>query len=341
MTWFESAVGVLAVAVIMDLIIGDPDTRFHPVQLLGLFVEKTKNLLFRGNVNGYVGGTILLTGTVLVAVGTGVLIPWGLFLWCPPVIAVPVAGVVLSLTFAIRSFADHTRPLVEALENGDLSTARETAAGIVGRETSDLSGSEVAKATVESLAEGFVDSVVGPLFWFLAGAILGSWTSFYPSHLGLTGAVLHRSINTLDAMVGYRNERFQTFGAPSARMDDLMNFVPARISLPFLMLGGGLLNLQPLRGVSVWFRDRNNHPSPNAGQSESFVAGLLDVQLGGPTTYSFGTVEKATMGPDSEPIRSHHVQTTIRLYLLSSGIYLGSTFLFLYVALIARWPALF
>ena len=175
---------------------------------------------------------------------------------------------------------------------------------IVGRDVRSLDKQGVSRAGVETLAENFVDGFLSPLFWFLSGGFLGGLFAL-PQVITAVGFMLgFKVVNTLDSMVGYRDERFFNMGWAGAKLDDLMNFLPARISLFILFLGASVSGLHPVDGLRVAVRDRLKHDSPNAAHPESFAAGALRVRLGGPATYGKGMRNKPWLGeeyPDPSP----------------------------------------
>jgi adenosylcobinamide-phosphate synthase len=186
---------------------------------------------------------------------------------------------------------------------------------IVGRDTAALDEAGVARATVESVAESMVDGVTAPLFF----AVLG----------GPVGAMLYKAINTMDSMFGYKNERYRAFGWAAARLDDLANFLPARLTSLMIPAAAFLLRLDAKGALFILLRDRRKHASPNSGHTEAAVAGALGVQLGGPSPYFGRMVEKPTLGEAVRSIEPQDILRANRLMLLSSAI----TLLFFFILL--------
>lgn len=197
------------------------------------------------------------------------------------------AAVLAWPALAQRSLYAHVRPVALALARGDLAAARAAVAMIVGRDTATLDAAGVARAAIESLAESFCDGVAAPLFWLLVGGVPGVWA--------------YKAINTADSLIGHREPRWRRFGWAAARIDDLANFVPARIGAVLLCVAGR-------GGWRVMWRDAGRHASPNAGWTEAAMAGALDLRLAGPVAYDGATADKPWIGsgnaaPDADDIR--------------------------------------
>ena len=190
-------------------------------------------------------------------------------------------------TLAGRDLWDHVRVVADFLRTGDLPAAREAVSMIVGRDTAELPESEVARATVETVAESFADGVIAPLFYLVVG--------------GAPLALAYKAINTLDSMIGHRDEHHIDFGWASARLDDLVNWIPARLSAVLLILGGGLVTHRPeqaRKGWEVLQRDGGLHPSPNSGRPEAAMSGILGVRLGGTNFYDGIAQDRPVLGEE-------------------------------------------
>ncbi|HKY81621.1 MAG TPA: CobD/CbiB family cobalamin biosynthesis protein, partial [Sphingobium sp.] len=200
---------------------------------------------------------------------------------------------------AQRSLFDHVMPVARALSTGDLTAARDAVARIVGRDTDALDGAGVARAGIESLAESFCDGVVAPLFWLLIGGLGGIWA--------------YKAINTADSLIGHREEPFGPFGWAAARCDDLLNWVPARLSGLLLCMAGG-------RGWRVLWRDHGNHASPNAGWPEAAMAGALRVRVAGPIWYDGVRSDKPWIGGEGRDPGARDVRRALGLYLRACAL---------------------
>jgi adenosylcobinamide-phosphate synthase len=222
-----------------------------------------------------------------------------------------LAGALLIyFTLAARSLADHSGAVRAALDAGDLPEARRRVGWIVGRDTAALDAAGVARAAVESVAESTVDGVTAPLLFALA--------------CGPVGAVVYRAINTLDSMWGYRNERYAQFGWAAAKLDDLANWLPARLTAPAIVLAAALLHGRGRAAARILRRDGRRHLSPNSGLAEAAFAGALGVQLGGTNLYGGRPVAKPTIGEPERPLAPGQIAAANRLMFASAGLVLAA-----------------
>lgn len=219
---------------------------------------------------------------------------------------------------AARCLADAAREVEHALRRGSLDESREKLSWIVGRDTSQLQPPQITRAVVETVAENTVDGVIAPLFFLLLG--------------GAPLAMAYKAVNTLDSMVGYKHEKYRAIGMVSARMDDVANFLPARLSWLLLSIAAWLCRLNPARAFRIGWRDRRNHSSPNCAWPEATVAGALGVRLGGPNDYFGQRVEKPWIGDETRAISVDDISQTIRLMWVASTLAL-SVFALMHVTL--------
>ena len=307
-----SAYLLLVAAFVLDTALGDPVYPLHPVRLIGHFAGALEKLFFKCRMNGTAGGALFCLVTVLsaVMVFAGIHVALG-------AVGAYLAAIfdvfMLYSTIALTDLRRHAIPIRNALLSDDLDGARRFVQRIVGRDAKRLDAVGVARATVESIAESFVDGFFAPVFWFFIAALIGETVAFHPGFLGVAAATAYRAVNTLDSMVGYRNSRYLRFGCFSARADDVLNFLPARLALPFLLFAAWTLGAFPIRGLKAWLRDRRKSPSPNSAHTESFAAGALGIQLGGPVIYAHGTVEKPRIGTGTPDVQPRHIDASVRL----------------------------
>jgi len=272
-------------AILLDLLLGDPRWLPHPVKLMGRYAAFLENPLRKSFRSPHMAGVlaVLLVLTVTGLATYAVIMAAGLL---HPLFADVVSVIILYTTLAARDLIRHSLNVYHELKSGNLAEARKKVAMLVGRDTDILDETDIIRATVESVAENTVDGVTAPLFF----AVLA----------GPVGAMLYKAVNTLDSTFGYRNERYIEFGWAAARLDDLVNFIPARLTALMIPIAAFFLRLSMLNSFKIIFRDRKKHPSPNSGLSEAAVAGALGVQLGG-LNYYFGQPSfRATLG---DPIR--------------------------------------
>jgi adenosylcobinamide-phosphate synthase len=268
--WAVLPVTIL-IGFILDQAIGDPRSWPHPVVGIGNAISILERKLNLGTPKLRRRNGVLLT---ILVVGGSYLLTWAA-VWVAKTLH-PLLGLALSTYFIFTSLAgksllDAGHSVLVPLLKGDLSEARTRLSWLVSRDTANLSEAEIARGTVETLAENFVDGILSPLFY----AALG----------GAPLAMAFKAISTLDSMVGYRNERYEEFGWFSARTDDWANYLPARLSVPILLLAGWLRGMTVGHAYRMWKRDASGHPSPNGGNPESVVAGLLGIRLGGINIY--------------------------------------------------------
>lgn len=314
----------IAAAFLLDLCLGDPRWLPHPVVHIGRLIaalEKTLRSILPATKGGErVGGAILV---VLVLAVTGGL-SFGLLSLAGCIH--PALGFALQTFWcyqilATRCLADEAEKVQKALKTGSLKDARTQVGYLVGRDTQSLSETGVIKATVETVAENTSDGVVGPLFYLvLGGAGLG---------------MLYKAVNTMDSMVGYRNDCYRYFGTAAARLDDVLCWLPARLSALCMILGAGLCGLSVRGGARIWKRDRKNHKSPNSAQTESVCAGALGVQLAGDAWY-FGVLHhKKTIGDDLRPVEPRDITRSCNLLYataaLSAAVLLAARSLCMYL----------
>jgi adenosylcobinamide-phosphate synthase len=275
-------------------------------------------VLFALGANGYVGGAIFAVLLISLSIASYLALR-SLLGMAHPWLAVMLAVFATYSSVALRDQLDHARPIWEALERGDLDTARSAVQKIVGRDAGQLDAHGVARAAVESVAESFVDGFFAPIFWFATGALSATPLGVDPFAGGALFALVYRTANTLDSMVGYRNERYSKFGMVSARLDDLLNYFPARLVVLPLFVGAISCRLNTRFGFAVWWRDRLTHSSPNSGHAESFFAGALGLKLGGPIVYPDGATDGPWMGNGTTEATPTDIRRSCRL-VLAAGL---------------------
>lgn len=304
---------------ILDLIFGDPHWLPHPICLIGNmigFLERNlRRLLEPGKWALLCGGALMVAIVLVVSFAVpyvilhcaGQLHPW--LRWA-------LETVMCYQIFATKCLRDESMKVFTALQSGDLADARVKLSWIVGRDTQNLDEEEVTKGAVETVAENTADGIIAPmLYMFIGGAPL---------------AFLYKGINTMDSMVGYKNDKYLYFGRCAAKLDDLANLIPARITGLVMILASYFLNLDAKNAWKIFWRDRYNHLSPNSAMTESVTAGALNIQLGGDHFYFGKLVHKDTIGDDLRPVRPDDIaaannllyMTAVLCLLLFSLVYL-------------------
>lgn len=309
-------IGALCVGFVLDLLWGDPRWLPHPVVLLGHLISGLEKLVRRvagADANNLMAGGFFL---VLVVCSVAFCVPYFLLAWLhrvAPWLAWCVEAFLCFQIFATRSLADAAREVYKSLtQSENLDAAREKLSYIVGRDTRELSKTEIIKAAIETVAENTSDGVIAPLFYLLLG--------------GVPLGMFYKAVNTMDSMLAYRTADYLYIGRCAAKLDDAANFLPARLSAFLLLLAVKLMNLNVAQAWQIFRRDRYNHLSPNSAQTESVVAGALQLQLGGGHYYFGEFVPKKTIGEAGrEPEPRDILRTNQLLYTTAvAGLVLGS-----------------
>jgi len=308
---------VIVIAFILDLIIGDPQNPLHPIRFvgagIGLGVRAYKKIHIQSNAVQFIVGTMLTLAMIAVSYASTWFITRSFYTlnhWA----GIIIEAVICYFIIAPKALKDESTKVYRSLISNDIEGARKNLSYIVGRDTKNLSICEIVTATVETISENLSDGVIAPLiFIFIGGAPLG---------------MAYKAVNTLDSMIGYRNKDFEFFGKFAARLDDIVNFVPARVSA-ILMMGGCLFTGGDIKGAArIYARDRRNHKSPNSAQTESVCAGALGIRLGGDSIYKGVVVSKPTIGDSiNEPAPKHitaanrlmYAATIIAVFLLAAA----------------------
>ncbi len=299
---------LLLAALALDAAIGDPAAIFrrlpHPVVLVGMLVARLEQRLNRqdhSDRDRRLGGIATVLVVVVAAAGVGALVDLASArsAW----LAVGEVAVLAAL-LAQRSLYDHVAAVATALDEDGLAGGREAIRHIVGRDPQSLDEEGVGRAAIESLAENFSDGVVAPVFWFVL--------------LGLPGICAYKAINTLDSMIGHRSPRYRAFGWAAARLDDVANFVPARIAGLLIAAAAAVVpGTSGKDALVVMVRDARKHRSVNAGWPEGAMAGALDISLAGPRQYNGEQVEDAWIGDGSEDARTADIRRALGLFIVA------------------------
>lgn len=313
----------LIMGFLIDLLFGDPRWLYHPVRIIGngiSFLEKYLRKLFPKTEKGERTAGLLLV--ILICFFSG-MIPF-LILYGAYKINT-LAGIIIETFFcyqmlAVKSLKQESMKVYQELKKGDLEGARYAVSMIVGRDTKALDEKGITKAAVETVAENTSDGIIAPLFYMAIG--------------GPVLMFLYKGINTMDSMVGYKNEKYINFGRYAAKLDDIVNYIPARISGWLMIAAAYLIGFDGKNAKKIYLRDRYNHASPNSAQTEAVMAGALNVQLAG-NAYYFGKLyEKPTIGDANREIQYEDIKHANTLLYVSA--FLGTIiFVFLRVAILA------
>ena len=286
----------------LDLLLGDPRWLPHPIRAIGALIaalEKVLRKLFPKRQGGELaGGAALVILVLALSGGFTLLVLWlcgQVGLW----LRFLAETVLCYQLLATRSLKGESMKVYQALKAGDLEGARHAVSMIVGRDTQRLDEAGVARAAVETVAENASDGVIAPLlFLAIGGAPLG---------------MAYKAVNTMDSMVGYKNDRYLWFGRCAAKLDDLVNFIPARLAGLLMCLGAGFSGFDGPNALRIFRRDRKNHKSPNSAHTEAAAAGALHIQLGGPNYYFGKLVDKPAIGDADHPVEPLDIVRVNRL----------------------------
>ena len=301
--------GAIVAGFILDLIFGDPHWLPHPICLIGNligFLEKNlRRLLAPGKTALLLGGALM----VVIVLSLSFAVPYAVLMLAEqvnPWLRFALETVMFYQIFATKCLRDESMKVYTALHNNDLEDARVKLSWIVGRDTKELTAEEVTKGAVETVAENTADGIIAPMFYmFIGGAPL---------------AFLYKGINTMDSMVGYKNDKFLYFGRCAAKLDDVANFIPARITGILMILASYFLNMNAAGAWKIFWRDRYNHLSPNSAMTESVTAGALNIQLGGDHYYFGKLVHKDTIGDNIRPVVAEDIVAVNNLLYMTAVI---------------------
>ena len=304
---------LLLAGILLDAIVGDPQIRFHPIRLLGHTLSKYEQLIRRLGFDGYGGGGILLGLLSLTWVVIPCLLLAGIYRWS--VSAGTIVHVLIIYTcFALRDLIDHVRAVQRAANDGNVGDARKAIQMLVGRDIERMDLAACRRASIESLSENFVDGVLSAVFWYVL--------------LGLPGLLLFKVASTMDSMVGYKTPRYLQFGWCGARLDDFMNFVPARLT--WLLLGAFSIP----KGWRIGLAQHSVLPGPNPGWSEATMAGVLSRKLIGPIWKDNQLVTETWIGDPADPEAGsdEDVSKAIRVVVASAAITIVAAMVFIHAA---------
>ena len=297
----------VTIALLIDHLIGDPPTWPHPVRWIGSLIGFLDKKWNHGPFRKWKGTLMVIVVLIIVFILTWLicLLAYQLHF----LIGLAVESLLISTTIAHKSLKEAAMDVYTPLKNEDLQNARHKLSYIVGRDTEHLNESEIVRGTVETVAENSSDGVTAPCFWaWIGGAPL---------------ALVYRAINTCDSMVGYKNERYSDFGWASAKIDDVVNLIPSRLTGVAMLLANRPIPCSTKAAFQILLRDAKKHPSPNSGWCEAGAAALLGVQLGGTNTYKGIISNRALMGDLIYPLNRNHIievnrilTRTVLLFLL-------------------------
>ncbi|MCP4746035.1 MAG: cobalamin biosynthesis protein CobD [Desulfobacteraceae bacterium] len=303
---------ILPAAFILDMAIGDPVQLPHPIRWMGKVIELAEPVFRRLAFSLSVSGGLMAAVLVIITWLTSWIVLKLSYL-IHPFFGSGLSAVMLFYAISVRSLADAAASVWQALDFGNLNLAKKRLRYIVGRQVDQLDESGISRATVETVAENLVDGVTAPVFYALLG--------------GPALALAYKMVNTLDSMVGYKNNRYIEFGRWSAKLDDAANYLPARLTVLVIAAGSLMLTHCCKNTFLAARRDGRNHTSPNAGFAEAAFAGTLGITLGGPNTYHGQQVIKPYIGKDLSTCRPQHIPMACDLMILSAIFWISGCWL--------------
>lgn len=288
----------------LDCLIGDPQNLPHPIRLIGNLIAGTEGFLRkRLPRRKRLGGMLLVLFVLLLSTG----IPAALLAVCYRLhflLGLAVESVLCCYLLAAKCLRDESGKVYRALTKGDVEGARRAVSMIVGRDTDALDEKGIIRAAVETVAENTSDGVTAPLFYMMLG--------------GAAGGFFYKAANTMDSMLGYKNEQYLYFGRAAAKLDDLLNYLPSRFTAVVMIAAAYVLGYDGRNAARIWKRDRRRHASPNSAQTEAVCAGALDVQLAGDAYYFGKLTHKPTIGDDLRPIEKEDIRRANALMTLTA-----------------------
>ena len=288
------------IAYVLDLIFGDPQNVIHPVQVIGKTISAGEKVLLRKKYKFLAGAvlnifTVSITYTLMYLISKSVKIS---------VFFMIIEIYLMYTIFSINSLAREGNRVYRILKEGDIEKARKDLSYLVSRDTEMMDEKMIIRSTMETISENTVDGIVAPMFYMFLG--------------GMPLAMAYKAINTLDSMVGYKNEKYMEFGKFSAKVDDVANFIPARITGILIVLASMILGYDYKNSLKIFIRDRKNHSSPNSAHSEASVAGALGVQFGGKVSYFGKEIDKPTIGDKTKEFELEDIRKNIRIMYVTS-----------------------
>jgi cobalamin biosynthesis protein cobD len=288
------------IAYVLDLIFGDPQNVVHPVQVIGKTISAGEKVLLRKKYKFLAGAvlnifTVSITYTLMYLISKSVKIS---------VFFMIIEIYLMYTIFSINSLAREGNRVYRILKEGDIERARKDLSYLVSRDTETMDEKMIIRSTMETISENTVDGIVAPMFYMFLG--------------GMPLAMAYKAINTLDSMVGYKNEKYMDFGKFSAKVDDAANFIPARITGILIVLASMILGYDYKNSLKIFIRDRKNHSSPNSAHSEASVAGALGVQFGGKVSYFGKETDKPTIGDKTKEFELEDIRKNIRIMYVTS-----------------------
>ncbi len=305
-TFSQDQFFIIIAAWLLDALIGDPERLPHPVRLMGAYIgwtEKIARHLFANKKAAGVFIGIMIPSSAYLCTASIIIFASSFSTWCGMIVSI----VLIYYCLSTRCLADEANAILTQLQTGNLAAARLRLSRIVGRDTGNLDATEIVRAAVETVSENTVDGIISPLFF----AVLG----------GAPLAMAFKAVSTLDSMIGYKNEKYRDLGCFSARFDDVLNYLPARLCLLLVPLAALVIpSANALAAFITGFRDGPKSPSPNSGYPEACFAGALGIQLGGECSYGGIVSGKPLIGEKKRELAEYDIKKAVGMMWLVSGL---------------------
>lgn len=294
----------LTIGFILDLLIGDPNNPFHPVRGIGLLASKLETIFRKLLKNSLkIAGLIVWIITIILTFA----ITYGIIFVCMKInkyLGIIVQGIIIYFCISAKGLVVEGYKVIKYLNEGNIEKSRKQLSYIVGRDTESLDSKGITRAVIETIAENMSDGVIAPILF--AGIF------------GAAGSMAYKAVNTMDSMFGYKNDKYIEFGYFPAKLDDLFNYIPARVTGILIIISSFFLKRDYKNSLKIYKRDRYNHTSPNSAHPEAAMAGALDIQLGGANYYFGKIVEKPVIGDKIKEIEINDVKKTAEILYLSA-----------------------
>lgn len=312
MTYILHSTIAIAIAFALDMLLGDPHRMPHIIRAVGWSISSLENharMLHPRTPHGQKAAGVLFAVAIAGLWGGLALMALQLVYSLNVYAGIAVEAAICYQLLAAKSLKDESMKVYHSLKQGDLEQARRDVSMIVGRDTDALNEQGVTKAAVETVAENCSDGVIAPLFYMLLG--------------GAVAGIVYKAVNTMDSMVGYKNERYKDFGWCAAQLDDVLNFIPARLAGLIMVAAAGLTGLDAANAMRIYKRDRRNHASPNSAHTEAACAGALNIQLAGDACYFGQLHQKPTIGDANRAVQAEDIRLANKLMYASAWIMLA------------------
>jgi len=298
----------LPAAFLLDIFLGDPRRLPHPVRWMGKIIEHLEPHFRKLRMHPVWAG-LFFSLSLVAGTWAGTVLILGVAQALDPILKTCVEIILIYYCLSARSLKDAAMEISRCLQQKNIETARKKVALIVGRDVDKYEEAGIARAAVETVAENLMDGVISPLFFAAIG--------------GAPLAMAYKMVNTLDSMVGYKNEKYLNFGKASARIDDILNYIPARLSIPLIAIASQILAGKGLLAFKTAVQEGSNHSSPNAGLPEAAFAGALAVKLNGPNTYDGKRVDKPYIGIRFGETKTDHIKKACDIMMLTAFLWIG------------------